>query len=81
MRLRLTAPSLDFWVDVHLRSFGGRWIAVAEITDEKELGLGSTSREALASAISVFGQPVVEKLLATLPDRPASPALSLDAIE
>lgn len=63
MNLRLTAPSLDFWVDVRLRSFGDRWIAVAEIAGEPELGLGSEPGEALASALSALGSDAVCALL------------------
>lgn len=31
--LRLTHPALDFWIDVRLRQFDGRWLAVAELAD------------------------------------------------
>ena len=27
-RLRLVHPDLDFWIDVRLRQFDGRWLAV-----------------------------------------------------
>jgi hypothetical protein len=39
-------------VDVRLRSFGDRWLAVAEIADERELGLGTTPRQALEGALA-----------------------------
>jgi hypothetical protein len=52
VRFRLSAPSLAFWVDVRLRSFGGRWVAVAEIANDRELGLGTTPRQALEGALS-----------------------------
>ena len=29
--LRLTDPELDFWVDLRLRQFGGRWLAAADL--------------------------------------------------
>jgi hypothetical protein len=30
---RLTHPEFGFWVDVRLREFDGRWLAVADIDD------------------------------------------------
>lgn len=42
VKLRLRASCLEFWVGVRLRNFGGRWVAVAEIAGEHELGLGAT---------------------------------------
>ena len=29
--LRLTHPNLGFWIDVRLREFDGRWLAVADV--------------------------------------------------
>jgi len=49
--LRLTHPDRDFWVDVRVREFDGRWLAVADLADEPEIGLGSTSREAVMRAL------------------------------
>ena len=40
VEFRLSASAYDFWVDVRLRCFGDRWVAVADIADEPELGLG-----------------------------------------
>lgn len=65
MTFRLRAPGLDFWVDVRLRSFKGRWVAVADIADDLELGLGLTPSEAIAAALSPFG---VEARAALLTD-------------
>ena len=64
MQFRLSAPSLDFYVDVRLRQFDGRWLAVAEISSEPEIGLGSTAREALAASLSSLGATAVDELLA-----------------
>jgi hypothetical protein len=52
VKFRLSAPSLGFWVDVRLRSFGDRWLAVAEIANDRELGLGTTPRQALEGALA-----------------------------
>jgi hypothetical protein len=50
--LRLSATSLGFSVDARLRSFGDRWIAIADIASERELGLGTTARQALEGALA-----------------------------
>jgi hypothetical protein len=63
MTLRLTADELDFWVDVRLRSFAGRWIAVAELAGEQKLGLGLSAQEAIESAVSPLGPLAVAALL------------------
>jgi hypothetical protein len=60
----LRAPSLDFSVDVDLRNFDGRWLAVAHIADEHELGLGESAREALTAALSCLGPRAAQALLA-----------------
>lgn len=64
VQLALRAPSLDFWVDTRLRNFDGRWLAVAEIAGEHEIGLGTSAREALTAAISCLGPRATEALLA-----------------
>jgi hypothetical protein len=64
VQFRLSAPSLDFYVDVRLRQFDGRWLAVAEIAGEPEIGLGHTAHQALAAALSSLGPPAVTELMA-----------------
>ena len=64
MQFRLSAPELDLSVDVRLRSFGERWIAVAEIAGDRELGLGATAREALTAALASLGEAASVALLA-----------------
>lgn len=61
---RLSAPSLDFWVDVTLRSFGERWIAAAEIDGEVEIGLGASARQALTASLASLGERARALLLA-----------------
>lgn len=63
MNLRLRAKGLDFWVDVRLRRLGTRWIAAADLGDEKEIGLGATARDALEGSLAALSQMTVEKLL------------------
>lgn len=64
VQFRLQAPTLDFWVDVRIREFHGRWIAVADIAGEPELGLGATAREALAASLSSLGPWAASAFLA-----------------
>ncbi len=59
----LSAPDLDFWVEVHLVTHDGRWIAVAAIAGEPELGWGSGMRAAMQMALSSLGPDAVRKLI------------------
>jgi hypothetical protein len=61
----LSAPGrLDFAVTVRLARFGDRWLAVAEIADEPEVGLGRTARQALEAALASLGDHAARALLA-----------------
>jgi hypothetical protein len=60
--LRLTHPQLDFWIDVRLREFDGRWLAVADLADTPELGMGMTPSEALQSALNRLGPTLARQL-------------------
>lgn len=64
---RLQSPLLGFWVDVRLRSFNNRWIAVAEICGEQEMGLADDPRQALAKALASLGGQAVNALLTNAP--------------
>jgi hypothetical protein len=48
--LRLRHPDLDFYVDVTLTEHEGRWLAVAMLADEPDIGTGTDPREALRTA-------------------------------
>ncbi|MFN2483532.1 MAG: hypothetical protein ABR509_01160 [Candidatus Limnocylindria bacterium] len=61
---RLTAASLDVTVDVRLRSFGDRWVAVADVSGRHEVGLGANPRQALRGALASLGDVVTRHLLA-----------------
>ena len=61
---RLSASCVDFSVDVRLRCFDGRWIAVAEMSDTRHLGLGATARAALTAALSALPPTTATALLA-----------------
>lgn len=64
--VRLTAPSLDLFVDVKLRSSGERWIAAASIAGAVEIGLATTPRQALAASLASLGDRARSLLLADL---------------
>ena len=66
MNFRLAASDLGFHVDVALQNFAGRWLAVADIAGEKEIGLGRSPREALAASLASLG-PVAASGLMTDP--------------
>ncbi len=62
--LRLTHPDLDFWVDVRVREFLGRWLAVAVLADEPEVGLGWTPQDAVAEALSLLSDDLASEMAA-----------------
>ena len=73
VNFRISAAALDFYVDMRLRNFGdphaadgsgGRWLAVADIAGEREIGLGRSAREALAASLSSLGKQATTALLA-----------------
>ena len=64
VNFRLTADGLEFHVDVALRNFDGRWLAVASVGGDQELGFGRTARGALAASLSSLGPAAAERLLA-----------------
>lgn len=62
--LRLTHPDLDFWIDVRLREFDGRWLAVADLADTPEVGTGESPAEVLRGALAPFGTRLRDELVA-----------------
>lgn len=64
LTIRLSPPSLDFWVDVRLRSFGERWVAAAHIGGNVEIGLGASARQALTAALGSLGERARSVLMA-----------------
>ena len=62
--IRLTHPGLDFWVDVRMRKWGGKWMAVADLADEPDIGTGEDARSALAEALSSLGEPYASEMAA-----------------
>jgi len=60
--LRLTHPDLPFWVDVRVREFDGRWLAVADLAGQPEIGVGTSAEAALGGLFAVFGPRLAEEL-------------------
>lgn len=64
--LRLTHPDLDFWVDVRLREWIGRWLAVADLADEPDVGTGDDPQTAIRGALAALGEPYASEMAAEL---------------
>ncbi len=62
----LSAPTLDFSVEVSLRRAGERWVARVLARDESRIGMGESARRALAAALTPLGASAVSALLADL---------------
>jgi hypothetical protein len=52
--IHVTHPSLDYWIDLRVRDFNCRWLAVCEGLDEFFIGLGETAAQALWEALQPF---------------------------
>lgn len=63
MEFRLSSPRLDFYVDARLHDFSGRWLAVADIAGDMEIGLGRTAGDALVASLASLGVEAVTHLL------------------
>jgi hypothetical protein len=64
-KIRLTSPELDFWVDVTLMSYEGRWLAVAMLSGEYEIGRGNSSGEAIHESLNALGHSAATLLAAS----------------
>lgn len=62
--VRLTHPTLDFWIDIRLRQLSGRWLAVADLAGTPELGTGDMPEQALRGALGPFRPRIREGLIA-----------------
>lgn len=62
-RIRLSAPTLDFWVDVCVFSRDNRWLAIAWLTDEPEIGLATSRVDAIRRALQTLGAEAEGALL------------------
>jgi len=60
--LRLTEPSLDFWVDVRIRRFGDVWVAVADLASSPELAVARQPDLAVLLALWPLGGDVARRI-------------------
>jgi hypothetical protein len=60
----LTSDQLGIEVEIRLRQLDGRWLAVAEVEGDPEVGIGPTPRAALAAALATLGERAAAVLLA-----------------
>ena len=63
--LRLTHPELDFWVDVRVREWEGKWLAVADLADEPDIGTSMDPHEAVRDALVALGPRLAGELAAS----------------
>ena len=61
--LRLTHPALDFWIDVRIREFNGRWLVVADLAGTPDVGTGGDLITALNMALAPFAEPLRAELV------------------
>ena len=62
-RMRLSCPELDFWVDVSVFNKEHRWLAIAMIGGEPEMGTGTSAFEATRIALAELGPEASHSLL------------------
>jgi len=55
IKLRLTQPAIDFWVNVRLREFDGSWLAVADLASTPEVGVATRPDLAVFLALWPLG--------------------------
>ena len=70
-QLRFTHPDLDSWIDVRLRDFDDRWLAVADLADKPGVGVRETAEEALQGALASLGERMARELVAVAFSRAA----------
>jgi hypothetical protein len=64
IEFRLAPAELRVSVDVRLRRAQERWVATATIRGERQVGLGSSPRQALKAALAALDTRAVTALLA-----------------
>lgn len=64
VNVRLAAEEIGLDVEIRLRQLGDRWLSVAEIGTDPEVGIGATPRAALAASLATLGDRAVAMLMA-----------------
>lgn len=62
-RLRLRSRDLDFWVDFTVIGLDDRWLAVAWIGGDAEVGYGDKRETAIVNAMSSLGPTATADLM------------------
>jgi hypothetical protein len=65
-RARLRSSNLDFWGDIAVIALDDRWLAVAWIGGDADVGYGNKSVTAMADALSSLGPAATASLLSDL---------------
>lgn len=65
IELRLTHPSIDFWIDVRFRRFGDSWLAVADLASTPEPAVAARPDLAVFLALWPLGPALARRLAAT----------------
>jgi hypothetical protein len=66
VKIRLYCP--DFWVDVRLTEFDGRWLASADTREGPSLGRGHSPMSATIDALAPFDGYIDELILTAPPE-------------
>lgn len=67
-QLRLQSDQLDFWVEVRTLCNEDRWLAVALLGGDPEIGMGQTRQEAILNSLNPLGE-AASRLLAEGPGK------------
>ena len=60
--LRLTHPSLEFWVNVDVQEKDGVWKAVAHLAGEEDVGVGASPRAAVRRSLASLGERLAREM-------------------
>lgn len=71
-QLRLQSEHLDFWVEVRTLRNEDRWLAVALLGGDPEIGIGQTRQEAILAALNPLGEAASRLLAEDASKKPGS---------
>lgn len=64
--IRLAADDYNFWIAVRLYEHAGRWVAVADLAGERDLGLGLSQHDACCDALEALDESARRAFLRSL---------------
>jgi hypothetical protein len=62
MNVRITDPTIDFWVDVSVKEVGGAWVAVADLASTPEIVAARRPELAVLLALMPLGPTLARSL-------------------